>query len=451
MLRSLALPPLLLLLMMMMMMSVTTDARSAKIRISTTEESVDDTTYMRLPDGTITVDIDSDLILTTSPEGEDFSEASPLELTEEPLPDSVIQQLDQERTQEERLRNPFDSDSDLETEPEETTTEKRSTKKGHRFGASTTMPLGLSPFSTPKSEFITTETAFGTTEYQEIATAKDYFKSWPATLTKGSDMEMAENRMETTTDALTFQGEKQEYVTTPVTIMTTEANLSGERVTYRDKAEPVTTQSPLLRFFTTTTAKPEVTESQPDTTTMWPETKEEATTMPTTTSTTSAPETTTSTTSAPETTISTTSAPETTTSSAPDTTTSTTSAPDTTTSTTSAPETTTSTTSAPETTTSTTNAPQASNAPETTTTTTNTPETTRTPETTTSTTSAPEASTTSTISAPLTTVPSTRAPETTTTTPRPILTRAPRVERIFNSDGVEVLYGYSSVVRTNRS
>nr|XP_032294348.1 uncharacterized protein LOC6628481 [Drosophila virilis] len=30
-------------------------------------------------------------------------------------------------------------------------------------------------------------------------------------------------------------------------------------------------------------------------------------------------------------------------------------------------------------------------------------------------------------------------------------TRAPRIERIFNSDGVEVLYGYSSVVRTNRS
>lgn len=29
------------------------------------------------------------------------------------------------------------------------------------------------------------------------------------------------------------------------------------------------------------------------------------------------------------------------------------------------------------------------------------------------------------------------------------LTRAPRVERIFNSDGVEVLYGYSSVVRTH--
>lgn len=31
------------------------------------------------------------------------------------------------------------------------------------------------------------------------------------------------------------------------------------------------------------------------------------------------------------------------------------------------------------------------------------------------------------------------------------LTRAPRVERIFNSDGVEVLYGYSSVVRTNHA
>ncbi|XP_023173626.2 mucin-5AC [Drosophila hydei] len=49
------------------------------------------------------------------------------------------------------------------------------------------------------------------------------------------------------------------------------------------------------------------------------------------------------------------------------------------------------------------------------------------------------------------------APISTTTEPIPIpttelkaqATRAPRIERIFNSDGVEVLYGYSSVVRTN--
>ncbi|XP_020807388.1 mucin-5AC [Drosophila serrata] len=563
MLRSLTLPP--LLLVMMMMMSLTIDARSVKIKISTTEEPVEDTTYMRLPDGTITVDIDSDLILTTSPEGETFSEASPLELTEEPLPDSVIQQLERERAQEERARNPIDTESETEAETEETTTERRrTTKKSHRFGAGTSMPMGFSSFPTMKPEYITTENTQGTTQYQEMATPKNYFKRWPANVDKGGDMEMAENRMETTTmDALTFQDEKQDYVTTPVMIMTTEGNLLGERVTYPTKAETVTTQSPLFRFFTTTSAKPLVTETQPETTTMWPETKEEATTMPvlmestetiteraetttattatepepltarmelylnaaleststTTTSSTSAPEattvpetttlsigipeTTTSTTSAPETTTTTQSAPETTTttqsaletttstSSAPETATSTTSALETTTSTTSAPETTTSTSSAPETTTSTTNAPETTRAPETTTSTTSAPETSRTPETTTSTTrapetttsttsapetsrtpetttsttsapeptisttSAPEVSTTSTTTTPLTTIPSTRAPETTTTTttttPRPILTRAPRVERIFNSDGVEVLYGYSSVVRTNRS
>ncbi|XP_001988731.2 flocculation protein FLO11 [Drosophila grimshawi] len=38
-----------------------------------------------------------------------------------------------------------------------------------------------------------------------------------------------------------------------------------------------------------------------------------------------------------------------------------------------------------------------------------------------------------------------------TTEVRPQPTRAPRIERILNTDGVEVLYGYSSVVRTNRS
>ncbi|KAM8716823.1 hypothetical protein ACLKA7_003660 [Drosophila subpalustris] len=65
------------------------------------------------------------------------------------------------------------------------------------------------------------------------------------------------------------------------------------------------------------------------------------------------------------------------------------------------------------------------------------PETTTSLETTTSSTTSTSTTSTSTTS-------------TSTTEAIPIVaTRAPRVERIFNSDGVEVLYGYSSVVRTN--
>ncbi|XP_034100071.2 mucin-5AC [Drosophila albomicans] len=61
-----------------------------------------------------------------------------------------------------------------------------------------------------------------------------------------------------------------------------------------------------------------------------------------------------------------------------------------------------------------------------------------------------EATTTSSSTTTTTTTTTTEPPTTTTTEPIPVVvTREPRVERIFNSDGVEVLYGYSSVVRTN--
>ncbi|XP_017025432.1 mucin-7 isoform X1 [Drosophila kikkawai] len=465
MLRSLAIPLLLL-------MAVAIDARAVKPKsIATTEDPAEETTYMHLPEGTVTVDIDSDLILTTSPEGEIFTDASPLELTEEPLPDSVIQQLERERAQEERARNPHNSEPDTDEDTEDTTTEKpskKNTKKTYRFGATTTMPLGFNGFTTLQPEITTTgepeEDTEDTTQYEEISTVRTYFKRHPASPVKGADMEMAENRMETTTDALTFQVDQQDFLSTSALIMTTEANLVEEPVTSRgeaDRAESGPNQSPLFHFFTTTPASPVVTETETESTTILPETKEEeVTTMsdlmkntevplpsatqvpesitePAVTTTTEAAAVTepepltakvelhlnaqlesTSSANAPETT-STTSAPEATTT--PEITTLGTSAPETTTSTTSAPETTTSTTSAPETTTSTTSAPDTT-------------------------------TTTSTTSAPLTTVPTTKAPETTTTTSsRPILTRAPRVERIFNSDGVEVLYGYSSVVRTNHS
>ncbi|KAH8419417.1 hypothetical protein KR222_011294 [Zaprionus bogoriensis] len=63
-------------------------------------------------------------------------------------------------------------------------------------------------------------------------------------------------------------------------------------------------------------------------------------------------------------------------------------------------------------------------------------------------TTAPETTTsseTTTVAPPATTTTTTQAPLPT------VEMRAPRVERIFNSDGVEVLYGYSSVVRTNHA
>ncbi|KAH8282092.1 hypothetical protein KR054_005395 [Drosophila jambulina] len=523
MLRSLAIAPLLLVVVLLLQMSFSVDARIVKMKVVTTESPLEESTYMHQVDGTITVDIDSDVILTTSPEGETFSEASPLELTEEPLPDSVIQQMERDRAQEERTQPPFNPEEEPDSETEETTTEKPKAKKSHRFGATPSMPPGLIAFPTLRPEHTSTESTEITTQYEEITSVKNYFQRRPVRLQSDGDLEMAENRMETTTDSPTFQDEKTDYPTTPFMILTTEANLVEEPATFRsesDLAESVTTQSPLFRFFTTTSAKPEVTETQPETTTMWPETKErEATTMPVlmestvpesisepaettltpvasstaatkpdlfmarmelylnaaleTTSTASASETTTTTnapetTTIPETTVLSISTSEATTSttSAPETTTSTTSAPGTTTSTTSAPETTalpeptilsetfSDTTSVPETTRSTTSVPETTRSttsvPETTTSTTSVPELSKAPEITSSTTSAPD-TTTSTTSTPLTTIPITRAPETTTTTPRPVLTREPRVERIFNSDGVEVLYGYSSVVRTNRS
>ncbi|XP_017076118.2 mucin-5AC [Drosophila eugracilis] len=444
-----------------------------------TETVPEESTYISVEDGTITVDVDSDLILTTSPEGETFTEAGPVVLTEEPLPDSVVQQLEMERAQEEQLKNPEKPESEVESESEEldvTTTEQpnpnnteSTTKKIFKFGATTLPPYFITTTGSPK--IITTispqvevtnpssETE-ETTEYQEVKTMKNYFERKPA-LMGDIDLDMAENRMETTTHT-----PAQEPIELSM-IVTTEAALVEENVKAKsetDQAELVeTTVVPLYQYFNK--AARIVTESQDYFTTVVPRIKEEevatepateettelprvsSTPIPETTTeaeltTTPAPTTTTTTTTEtalvitkvetllnvqPETT---TSAPETTTTRAPETTT--TSAPETTIP--SAPETTTS--SAPETTT--THAPETTttSAPEITTTTFSVPESTTTASTTTS--------TSSTTSAPTTTT-------TTTTTERPIQTRAPRVERIFNSDGVEVLYGYSSVVRTNRS
>ncbi|XP_037709044.1 integumentary mucin C.1 [Drosophila subpulchrella] len=423
----------------LLVIAVAVNARAAPQRTTvspdyeTTEnvELIEESTYMSVEEGTITVDVDSDLILTTSPEGEAFTEASPMGLTEEPLPDSVVQQLEMERAQEERLKNPEEPESELESESENeeqsaTTTEPPNsnntgtTRRSFKFGATTLPPSFITTtergITTIAPQEVTTSRSSETeetTEFQEVRTMRNYFERKPAQMGE-IDLDMAENRMETTTNI-----PAQEPVELSM-IMTTEAALVEENPkpnSESDQAESVeTTVVPLYQYVSN--GAPIVTEPQPEHSTVMPVLNEEvaSTVSPLEeikelllVSSTSAPETTTeaeeTTTQAFTTTTTTTEAVvlttkvETLLNAQPETTTS---APETSTSTTSAPETTTSTTSAPTTT-----------------------------------------STTSTTSAPTTT--------TTTTTERPIQTRAPRVERIFNSDGVEVLYGYSSVVRTNRS
>ncbi|KAH8368280.1 hypothetical protein KR084_009249 [Drosophila pseudotakahashii] len=459
----------------LLLIAVAVNARAAPQRTTvspdyeTTEEvqTPEESTYMSVEEGTITVDVDSDVILTTSPEGETFTEASPMAMTEEPLPDSVVQQLEMERAQEERLKNPEDPESELDSdsenedlnattkEPSNSNNTARTSRPSFRFGATTLPPSFITTTESPRT-ITTISPQDGTTNspseteettvFQEVKTMKNYFERKPAQMGE-IDLDMAENRMETTTNTA-----PQDPVELSM-IVTTEAALVEEKPTSKsenDQAESVeTTVVPLYRFIGN--EAPFVTEPQPELSTVMPDIKEEVATtersleepkelLPV--SSTQAAETTTeaeeTTAPAPSTTTTTTEAvvlttkvehllnvqPETTTST-PET--STTSAPETST-TTRAPET--STTSAPET--STISAPETS--------------TTSVPTTTSSTSAPTTTSTTSTTSAPTTTTTTT-----TTTTERPIQTRAPRVERIFNSDGVEVLYGYSSVVRTNRS
>ncbi|EDW87968.1 uncharacterized protein Dyak_GE18479 [Drosophila yakuba] len=427
---------------------------------------VDSSTYMSVEEGTITVDVDSDVILTTSPEGEAFTEASPIVTTEEPLPDSVVQQLEMERAQEEQLKNPEETEAELELEPEEedqttsTNTEppksnssESTTKRSFKFGATTLPPSFI---TTTSSLEITTILPHGgattpaaeteeTTVKEEVKTIRNYFERKPAHMEE-IELDMAENQMETTTNAPLHENVELSMLVTTDAALVEEDN---KKRIETDQAESVeTTVVPVYQYVSN--AAPVVTELQTQFTTVVPKVKEElATTEGAIAETTELPLFSSTTASLPTTEAeeatepassiitSTTETvlvtkvetllnvqPETTTS-ASDTTT--------TTSTTDAPTTTstTSTTEAPTTTTPTTSTTSTTEAP----TTTSTTSTTDAPTTT---------STTSTTSAPATTT-------TTTSTERPIQTRAPRVERIFNSDGVEVLYGYSSVVRTNRS
>ncbi|KMY89594.1 integumentary mucin C.1 [Drosophila simulans] len=454
----------------LLLIAVAVNARAAPQKTTVSPEyevteEVDSSTYMSVEEGTITVDVDSDVILTTNPEGEAFTEASPVVTTEEPLPDSVVQQLERERAQEEELKNPekpeeeLDSESEEEdqttstnTEPPKSEVSESTTKRSYKFGATTLPPSFITTISRVEittilpQDGVTTPTAETeeTTVKEEVKTIRNYFERKPAHMEE-IELDMAENRMETTTNEPLNENVELSMIVTTDAALVEEDKKPGIETDQGESVE--TTVVPVYQYVSN--AAPIVTEPQPELTTVVPKVKEEAATtegaieetteLPLVLSTASKP----------------TTEAEATTEPAPSTTTSTTEtvlvttkvetlenfqpettmiALDTTT--------TTSTTEAP-TTTSTTDAP----------TTTSTTSTTEAP-TTTSTTSTTEApTTTSTTEAPTTTstTSTTSAPTTTTTTERPIQTRAPRVERIFNSDGVEVLYGYSSVVRTNRS
>ncbi|KAH8328185.1 hypothetical protein KR067_005380 [Drosophila pandora] len=371
----------------------------------------EESTFRSLPTATVTLGVDSDEIVMTSPEGEAFTEGFPAGTTEEPLPESVINQLEMERALEAKKKaTPEESEMEAETEatepptttetpnPPTTTETPKVTEKRFKFGATT-----LPPFFTTTTTLATTikplETTTFTSNTEETTqipnqdqTIRNYFERREG-VAEG-DLLMAENRMATTTEAV----EDTTILPNNLSLfMTTLANLVDDSTSPKEEQnEPVveTTLMPLFRLA-----------FNADATTVQPEIKEEkATTVPSEQEATELQAST-----QPQ---------ETTTEPADTTSLAAITEP--------APLT------AKE-------EPQLSAHPE---------ATTNGPESTTTT-----AATTTTTAATTTTTSTTVAPQTiaTTTTPRPILTRAPRVERIFNSDGVEVLYGYSSVVRTNRS
>ncbi|KAH8410562.1 hypothetical protein KR009_001775 [Drosophila setifemur] len=389
------------------------------------------TTFMSIQSArTMTVDVESDEILITSPEGEIFTEASPINMTEEPLPDSVLQQLEMERAQDEgaqevRTENLDEPQIEETTQPdtvaepattstEPSITESKTTTKRYvtfKFGATTLPPFLDTTTSTPvvttvKLQDSSPNSASNTEEttaYPEVTTMRS-----PVQLVDG-DLQMDENRMKTKTEST-----RQEQTNPPLKETTTLANLVKENSIQRDADQEEylgTTVISLLRLINY--SAPVVTEAQPTATTVEPEDMEaKVTTLP------AIEEITTeilppSSSKAPETTIKDVEATEPAVSSI------------------------TTTESSPVTTTIelmlyVQSESTATSAPETTTTSLTT-------------------STESTTSSTTITTTTTEVPTTTTTTDRPILTRAPRVERIFNSDGVEVLYGYSSVLRANRS
>lgn len=257
-------------------------------------EDVDSSTYMSVEESTITVDVDSDVILTTNPEGEAFTEASPIVTTEEPLPDSVVQQLEMERAQEEELKNPekpeddLDSDSEEEDQTTSTSTEQpksevseSTTKRSYKFGATTLPPNFIT--TTRRVEITTILPQDGTTTpnaeteettvKEEVKTIRNYFERKPAHMEE-IELDMAENRMETTTNEPLHENVELSMIMTTDAALVEEDKKTGIET---DQAETVeTTVVPVYQYVSN--AAPIVTEPQPESTTVVPTVKEEAAT-----------------------------------------------------------------------------------------------------------------------------------------------------------------------------
>lgn len=174
---------------------------------SPTEE---ESTFKSLSIATVTLGLESDDIVMTSPEGDTFTDGMPARTTEEPLPESVIKQLEMEREQEAKKDAPegqeMESNNEA-TEPPTTTQTTKITEKRFKFGG-TTLP---SFFTTTTTTVATTknpqETTTATSDIKETTqfpekdqTIRNFFERKEG-VAEG-DLMMAENRMATTTDAV---------------------------------------------------------------------------------------------------------------------------------------------------------------------------------------------------------------------------------------------------------
>ncbi|XP_033249384.1 mucin-5AC isoform X2 [Drosophila miranda] len=420
------------------------------------KEEEDSSSLSPIESGTFTMDIDTDLILTTDSRGEIFSQGtdSPFGTTEEPLPDSVVLQLELERAQTAQPELHVSQTTEINGTTEkprstETTIQINGTTLRTRSNATTEPPKGKYTSSFFQGKLPAIGTANLVDESVALHSEEDSFESRGATMPPLLQLIAAEGQLvatprilpeleESRTEAGLFWLANTEAVAIEQTTLVPEQE-DKESTTGATTQETTELSSTPHSTFTkppveTTTGTIETTTGTIETTTIDPITTTE------TIETTSNPPTTTT-----ETIKTTTSAPTTTT--------------ETIESTTGTIETTTeiieTTTNAPRTTTSpapvlltTRQAVVLGSQPETTAK--NVEETTTSLPITTQRQTSPDTTTTIRTTIPTTNSPSTNAVAS-TPEPRAIQTRAPRVERIFNSDGVEVLYGYSSVVRTNRS
>ncbi|XP_068151314.1 mucin-22 [Drosophila tropicalis] len=469
--------------------SITTEKPETTTANVTVEDEFNQSSMPTVESETFTIEIDPNVVFTTDPEGLAFTEytESAIDTTEEPLPESVLQQLERERVE---LKQEEGGETTIDPRVIATTIRNYVT-----INRTTSKPLittteKLTETTTTVNEEAQVET---TTEAIETTTTGKSFKNYFASANVADESIKSEEEERGTEpplfedlSALLSENELEE----PHHLTENKAQIvDGYQMSNSVWQSPVESTTSEAAGTTTTAPSTSTTEIQPTLPTTIKEEPDTTTIVPDISTTTLANEaeqnlveaSTTRpeevhidstvdskifpTTHYPESNIFTTLEPEITTKSStasyPASFSYTTLTPESTPS----PSTTVATTLAPETTSNpisyTTLASETTSNPISYTTTTLAPETTLS---TTTTTEAPSTTTSYTTLAPETTSTTTTTTETpisvteqlllhnerTTTTPRPIQTRAPRIERIFNSDGVEVLYGYSSVVRTNR-